>query len=130
MSVSVSTTSINSLPHSFPKRSLAATGTHDNDTSLGWYRSIDNDGMRDWVHRYLQADGRDIAWTMIRAVLHSPADTAITPVQDLLNLGSEARMNRPGVATGNWGWRMAAGALTPDILHRLRALTEECGRAR
>jgi 4-alpha-glucanotransferase len=118
------------LPHKFPKRSLAATGTHDNDTSLGWYRAIDNDGTRDWVHRYLQADGRDIPWVMIKAVLNSPADTAVIPVQDLLSLGSEARMNRPGVATGNWSWRMASGALTPDILARLRKLTEESGRAR
>ena len=67
---------------------------------------------------------------MIRAVFHSPADTAIIPVQDLLGLGSEARMNRPGIASGNWGWRMAPGALTPEILARLRALTEESGRAR
>lgn len=118
------------LPHKYPKRSLAATGTHDNDTSRGWYESIDNDGMRDWVHRYLQTDGREIHWVMIRAVLHSPADTAIIPVQDLLGLGSEARMNRPGVATGNWGWRMAEGALTPEILGRLRTMTEQSGRAR
>jgi 4-alpha-glucanotransferase len=118
------------LPHKYPKRSLAATGTHDNDTSRGWYEAIDNDGTRDWVHRYLQTDGKDIAWVMIHAVLHSPADTAIIPVQDLLSLGSEARMNRPGVATGNWAWRLAPGALTPEILGRLRALTGESGRAR
>lgn len=117
------------LPHKYPKRSLAATGTHDNDTSRGWYEAIDNDGMRDWVHRYLQTDGRDIAWVMIRAVHHSPAETAVVPVQDLLNLGSEARMNRPGVATGNWGWRMAPGALTPEILGKLRGITEESRRA-
>lgn len=118
------------LPHKYPKRSLAATGTHDNNTSRGWYESIDNDGMREWVHRYLQTDGRDIHWTMVRAVLHSPADTAIIPVQDLLGLGSEARMNRPGVATGNWSWRMTPGALTPPILDRFRVMTEESGRAR
>ncbi|HEV3027585.1 MAG TPA: 4-alpha-glucanotransferase [Planctomycetota bacterium] len=118
------------LPHKYPKRSLAATGTHDNDTSRGWYEAIDHPGTRDWVHRYLKTDGTDIAWVMIRAVLDSPADTAIVPVQDLLNLGSEARMNRPGVATGNWSWRMSAGALTPEILHRLGTLTHESRRAR
>jgi 4-alpha-glucanotransferase len=117
------------LPHKYPQRSLAATGTHDNDTTLGWYRAIDNDGTRDWVHRYLQTDGRDIVWVMMRAVLNSPADTAVTPVQDLLGLGSEARMNRPGLPTGNWSWRMSPGALTPEILARLRKLTEESRRA-
>jgi 4-alpha-glucanotransferase len=118
------------LPHNYPKRSLAATGTHDNDTSRGWYEAIEHPGTRDWVLRYLQTDGRDISWVMIRAVLRSPADTAIVPAQDLLSLGSEARMNRPGVATGNWGWRMAPDALTPELLGRLRTLTEESGRAR
>ncbi len=119
------------LPHKYPKRSLAATGTHDNDTTRGWYESIDHPGTKDWVHRYLKIDsGRDIAWVMIDAVLKSPADTAIIPAQDLLNLGSEARMNRPGVATGNWGWRMSPGALTPEILGRLGTLTRESGRAR
>jgi len=119
------------LPHKYPKRSLAATGTHDNDTTRGWYESIDHPGTRDWVHRYLKIEnGKDIAWVMIAAVLQSPADTAIIPAQDLLNLGSEARMNRPGVATGNWGWRMSPGALTPEILERLGTLTRESGRAR
>ena len=78
----------------------------------------------------MQTDGRDIAWVMIGAVLRSPADTAIVPAQDLLGLGAEARMNRPGIASGNWGWRMAPGALTPEILERLRTLTQESGRAR
>jgi 4-alpha-glucanotransferase len=118
------------LPHRYPKRSLAATGTHDNDTTPGWYAAIDHPGTRDWVHRYLQTDGREIHWTMIQAVLQSPADTAIIPVQDLLGLGREARMNRPGVPTGNWGWRLSPGALTSEILARLRAITEESGRAR
>ncbi|HLY12512.1 MAG TPA: 4-alpha-glucanotransferase [Planctomycetota bacterium] len=118
------------LPHKYPKRSLAATGTHDNDTSRGWYEAIDHPGTKDWVHRYLKTDGKDIAWVMIQAVLQSPADTAIVPAQDLLNLGSEARMNRPGVATGNWGWRMLPGALTPEILRRLGMLTQESRRAR
>jgi 4-alpha-glucanotransferase len=118
------------LPHKYPKRSLAATGTHDNDTSRGWYEAIDHPGTKDWVQRYLKTDGQDIAWVMIGAVLDSPADTAIIPAQDLLSLGSEARMNRPGVATGNWGWRMAPGALTPEILARLGTLTRESGRSR
>jgi len=118
------------LPHNYPKRSLAATGTHDNDTSKGWYDAIDHPCTKDWVHRYRNTDGKDIAWVMIKAVLDSPADTTVVPAQDLLSLGSEARMNRPGVATGNWGWRMLPGALTPEILRRLETLTRESRRAR
>jgi 4-alpha-glucanotransferase len=118
------------LPHKYPKRSLAATGTHDNDTTAGWWAATTHPGTRDWVLRYLKTDGEDIAWAMIEAVLESPADTAILPVQDLLGLGSEARMNKPGIAVGNWGWRLAAGALTPGILERLRVATQESGRAR
>jgi 4-alpha-glucanotransferase len=117
------------LPHSFPKRSLAATGTHDNDTSRGWFEKIDHPGTREWVQRYLRTDGREIEWVMIQAVMGSPADTAVFPAQDLLGLGSEGRMNRPGVATGNWEWRMSPGALAPAFLERLRALTEQSGRA-
>lgn len=117
------------LPHKYPRRSLAATGTHDNDTTLGWYQSIEHPGTREWVHRYLQADGREIHWTMIRAVMNSPADTTVFPAQDLLGLGSEARMNRPGVPEGNWEWRMRPWSLTPEILERLRSLTEASGRS-
>lgn len=117
------------LPHKYPKRCLAATGTHDNDTSRGWFEKIDHPGTREWVCRYLQTDGREIHWTMTQAVLNSPADTAIIPVQDLLGLGSEARMNRPGVATGNWEWRLAAAQLTQEPFDRLRALTVSSGRA-
>ena len=118
------------LPHKFPKRCMAATGTHDNDTSRGWFERIEHPGTREWVCRYLQTDGRDIHWTMIQSVMNSPADTVITPVQDLLGLGTEARMNRPGVATGNWEWRLSGGELTTEALDRLRALTEASGRAR
>jgi 4-alpha-glucanotransferase len=116
------------LPHKYPKRCVAATGTHDNDTSRGWFEKIDHPGTREWVCRYLNTDGREIHWTMIEAVMKSIADTAIIPVQDLLGMGTEARMNRPGVATGNWEWRLTSGELVPDILGRLRALTESTGR--
>jgi 4-alpha-glucanotransferase len=102
------------LPHRFPKRCLAATGTHDNDTSRGWYESVEHPGTKEWIRRYLKTDGTDIAWVMIDAVWRSPADLAVVPVQDLLGLGSEARMNRPGVPTGNWAWRLRPGALTKD----------------
>ncbi len=118
------------LPHKYPKASLAATGTHDNNTSIGWYQSVDHPGTKDWIHRYLQTDGTDLAWVMIAAVLRSAADTAVTPVQDLLSMGPEGRMNLPGVATGNWGWRLKPGALTRETWDRLKALTSETGRLR
>ena len=118
------------LPHNFPQRSLAMTGTHDNDTTAGWYAAIAEPGTRDWVHRYLKTDGRDIHWTMIRAVLESRADTAVIPAQDLLGLGGEARMNRPGVALGNWIWRLAPGQLGSDALGHLGNLAAATGRIR
>jgi 4-alpha-glucanotransferase len=118
------------LPHKYPRRSVAVTGTHDNDTSRGWFDKIDHPGTRDWVLRYLQTDGRDLPWAMVQAVLHSPADTAIIPIQDLLGLDSVARMNRPGIPEGNWGWRLSPGMATPEIWNRLRGVTEASGRAR
>ncbi len=116
------------LPHNYPRRCLAATATHDNDTSRGWYDALEHEGTRDWVRRYLQADGREIHWSLIQAVWHSAADVAVAPLQDLLGLGSVARMNRPGVPEGNWGWRLAPDLLTPAVLGRLRAITRYSGR--
>ncbi len=116
------------LPHNYPRRCLAATATHDNDTCRGWYGAIDNAGTKEWVHRYLKTDGREIHWTLTQAVWNSAADTAIVTVQDLLGLGSEARMNKPGVPTGNWGWRLRPGLLAIEVLGRLRDLTRSSGR--
>lgn len=116
------------LPHRYPRRVLAATGTHDNDTSRGWFESLESPDLRTRVLEYLGTDGREIHWDMIAAVFRSAADTAIVPAQDLLGLGSEARMNRPGQPSGNWDWRLLPGALTNDLAARLRALTESCGR--
>jgi 4-alpha-glucanotransferase len=91
----------------YPRRAVAYTGTHDNDTIASY----------------------GIPWDMIAQVWRSGADTAIVPAQDLLGLGSEARMNRPGVPEGNWRWRLLSGQLSPEIAQRLKSLTEECGRA-
>lgn len=118
------------LPHRYPRRVLAATGTHDNDTARGWFESLENPDLRARVLEYLGSDGREIHWDMIAAVFRSAADTAIVPAQDLLGLGSEARMNRPGEPAGNWEWRLRPGALTEEIAARLRALTVSSGRAR
>lgn len=126
------------LPHHYPRRCVAYTGTHDNDTTAGWFNdpgtapgSRSKEQIEKERHNarvYLSADGREIHWDMIRAVLKSTADTAIIPAQDLLGLGSWARMNRPGIAEGSWQWRLAESALTPELALKLRTATQESGR--
>jgi 4-alpha-glucanotransferase len=111
------------LPHNFVANAVAYTGTHDNDTTIGWWSSLD-DKTKDHVRRYYGVDAHDIAWDLIRSALMSVADTAIVPLQDLLNLGHSARMNTPSAASGNWGWRMSEDALRPDVADRLRGLIE------
>lgn len=92
------------LPHNLVANSVVYPGTHDNDTSLGWYASASTKA-RDHVRRYLRVDGREIGWDFIRAAYASVAKLAVLPLQDLLSLGSSARFNTPGVAAGNWQWR-------------------------
>jgi 4-alpha-glucanotransferase len=117
------------LPHRYTRDWVAYTGTHDNDTSVGWYEKTSTQAERDYARRYLASDGSDIAWEMIRAVWSSVANTAVTVVQDLLSLGHEARMNTPGtVGPPNWCWRLLPEALTDDVEARLRGLTEVYGR--
>jgi 4-alpha-glucanotransferase len=111
------------LPHNYTALSVAYTGTHDNDTSRGWYASA-SDQARDHFRRYAGRDGSDVAWDLIRLAWASVSDCAIAPLQDVLDLGSEARMNAPGRAGGNWTWRFREGMLTDFVLERLRALTE------
>ncbi len=116
------------LPHNHAVNSVAYTGTHDNDTTRGWYAGL-GDEERDFVRRYLARDGSDIAWDFIRLAWSSVADLAIAPLQDILNLGTEARMNTPGQADGNWRWRMPDQALNDGIWQRLTDLTEMYGRS-
>jgi 4-alpha-glucanotransferase len=121
------------LPHNYPRRCVAYTGTHDNDTTVGWFRSLASlngrapepiSRERDKALKYLNVrDVKQIHWDMIRAAMISPADTVIFPVQDILGLGSEARMNVPGVAENNWRWRLRERDLTPDIAEKLREFT-------
>jgi 4-alpha-glucanotransferase len=108
------------LPHSYPRRAVVYTGTHDNDTTAGWLRSIPAKERK----RVAEYSGAARVWPMIRLALASVADTAIFPVQDLLELGRESRMNLPGVAKGNWAWRLQAGKLTPALAKRLRDMSE------
>jgi 4-alpha-glucanotransferase len=112
-------------PH--PLETVVYTGTHDNDTTAGWFEKLP-DTQREALRNKLKASDQEIVWAMIRAALASPANTAIVPAQDLLELGSEARMNLPGIAKGNWGWRLLAGVLTEKLAQRLRSLTMEYGR--
>ncbi len=126
------------LPHNYPRRCVAYTGTHDNDTTVGWFsddgaapgaRSREQIERERWnALRYLKSDGKEIHWDMIRAILKSTADTAIVPVQDLLGLGAQARMNRPGTVKGNWEWRLLPEQLTDELGARLLSLTRAGGR--
>ncbi|MCC6146137.1 MAG: 4-alpha-glucanotransferase [Anaerolineaceae bacterium] len=109
------------LPHHYPHHCVAYTGTHDNDTSIGWYEKAPANEC-DFCRRYLSSPGSQIAWDMIRVVWSSPADMVLAPLQDFLNLGSESRMNLPGTADGNWNWRMPVDALTPRLAERIREL--------
>ena len=115
------------LPANYAHNTVAYTGTHDNDTCLGWYEDASGETQRQV--QALADDVHEIHWRMMEAVLHSPAGWAILPVQDVLGLGRQARMNTPGVAEGNWGWRLQSGELTPEIAQRLAALVRASGRA-
>ena len=115
------------LPHNYVRNCVAYTGTHDNDTSAGWYRSA-NKNERAACRKYLGSNGREIHWDMIRAVLASVADMAITPLQDVFGLAGSARMNLPASSGGNWAWRMSADAIKSDVFARLKELTVLYGR--
>ncbi|NPV84799.1 MAG: 4-alpha-glucanotransferase [Anaerolineae bacterium] len=106
------------LPHNYPENCVVYTGTHDNDTVQGWYASAP-EKERDFCRRYLARSGEDISWDLIRAAWSSVAIMALAPMQDVLNLGNEARMNYPSRPMGNWTWRMLPDAFTPEITQRL-----------
>jgi len=109
------------LPHNYTPNCVAYTGTHDNDTSLGWFAAA-SDHEREFAQRYLGVDGHDFAWDLIRAVWKSVAVFAIAPMQDVLGLGGDARMNFPSKLGGNWEWRMSENDLREDLAEGLRDL--------
>ena len=115
------------LPHNHIQNEVVFTGTHDNDTTLGWYRSAP-EWDRDHVRRYLSVSGDDIVNDLIRCAYHSVADTALIPMQDVLELGSEGRMNVPGSASGNWAWRFTWDQLSEGRARWLSDLAHETGR--
>ena len=110
-------------PHNYPRHLAAYTGTHDNDTAVGWWTSAAGAGSirtstdvaeeLDYARRYLNTDGHEINWVMIRTLMASVADTVLFPLQDVLGVGSEGRMNLPGTSSGNWRWRFRQEDLTP-----------------
>ncbi|MGH8171164.1 MAG: 4-alpha-glucanotransferase [Steroidobacteraceae bacterium] len=116
------------LPHMHEHDSVAYTGTHDNDTTLGWYRSLD-EGTRRRVDSMLRAVPASMPDALIREALGSVGQLAVVPVQDLLGLGSEARLNTPGTVAGNWRWRLSPEALTPQLARRFAQLNGMYGRA-
>ncbi|MFW6057231.1 MAG: 4-alpha-glucanotransferase [Persicimonas sp.] len=116
------------LPDNYERNFVAYTGTHDNDTTRGWYDSLD-EMQRHKVRQYLQCDDEDVVWKMIEAVFESEAALAIVPVQDIFELGTEARMNNPGANGDNWLWRMPEGLIERgDAWERLRVVTQESDR--
>ena len=117
------------LPHNYSRDSIVYTGTHDNNTSVGWFQNDATEWNGDFACRYLHSNCTDIAWDLIKLAWSSVAHTAIATVPDLLSLSEEARMNTPGtVGAPNWSWRMKPGALNEHVAIRLRELTTIYGR--
>src|ERR1019366_5311311 len=118
------------LPHEYVPNSVAYTGTHDNNTTLGWWKEGATAEERAHVQTYLQPIEHDgeVVWAMIRAAARSVANVCIFPMQDILHLGSEARMNTPAEGSGNWTWRYRRNALHPDFATKLAALMEMTDR--
>jgi 4-alpha-glucanotransferase len=116
------------LPHMHTRDSVVYTGTHDNDTTLGWYLALDSETRRR-VDFYLRLSPGAMPDALVRTALASVGQLAVVPMQDLLGLGSEARLNTPGTATGNWTWRLPEGALSEELSRRCAVLTGAYGRS-
>jgi 4-alpha-glucanotransferase len=117
----------NFLPHNFVRNCVVYTGTHDNETTRGWYDNA-SESEQDHARRYVARSGDNIAWDMIRLASASVADMAVAPMQDVLDLGNEARMNYPSKESGNWQWRFTENMLSEVIARRLRDMAELYGR--
>lgn len=116
------------LPHTYTKNCVVYTGTHDNDTIIGWFsKAKEND--KDYAKAYLNCtNDNDFHWDALRGAWSSVADIALAPIQDFLGLGSESRINTPGVASGNWQWRLKENILTEDLASKIKTLTKIYGR--
>jgi 4-alpha-glucanotransferase len=123
----VADTASNFLPHNYVRNTVAYAGTHDNDTTAGWFEKLDPE-PRKQVLEYTGTAGHEIHWDLIRLLMMSVADTIVATLQDVMGLGSEARMNYPGRAGGNWDWRFTPDMLTDDTKARLKQMTVTYGR--
>lgn len=111
------------IPHLLERNSVVYTGTHDNDTVVGWFRTAAPQDKALFME-YTNTDGKDVAWDFIRLAFASVSNIAIVPMQDILSLDSDARMNTPSLASGNWQWRFKWNQVTPDLKGRLKRFTE------
>ncbi len=123
----VADTASDFLPHNYVPNTVAYSGTHDNDTTVGWFAKLDA-ATRQQVLDYTGTDGSEIHWECARILLMSVANTVVLTLQDILGLGDEARMNYPGRGDGNWFWRFTPDQLTPEIKARLKKMTQTYGR--
>lgn len=110
------------LPHNYSIHSVVYTGTHDNDTTIGWFKKLKKQD-RKVILEYMDTHGKNINWDLIRLAWASVALYAIVPMQDILSLGSEARMNTPGTPAGNWQWRFRKNSLHKNLAEKLKKLT-------
>ena len=116
------------LPHNYSANSIVYTGTHDNDTTLGWYSQLARRDKK-FAKRYLNIrSNKDVQWAFIRAAMASVSDTCVIPMQDYLGLGAEARINTPSTLGNNWKWRMLDGAFTDELAERIYEMTKLYGR--
>ena len=115
------------LPHHYVPNTIAYTGTHDNDTTLGWWNSV-SDHEKTFAKHYLNSDGQQIHWDMMRTLSNSVANIVIFPMQDVLGLSGDHRMNFPGKPTGNWEWRFSWGQVRRELTHALAKISTEQGR--
>jgi 4-alpha-glucanotransferase len=116
------------LPHKFDPNTVVYTGTHDNDTTSGWWKNGISDETRRFAIAYLGQPEDGLHWAMIRAAEDSVARLCIIPLQDVLGLGSDARMNIPSSSNGNWSWRYQPGSLKPELAQKLATMMEACDR--
>ena len=118
------------IPHNLSRHCIVYTGTHDNNTARGWFENEAPPETRERLFGYLgrEVSVEDVPWELIRLAMMSVADRAVFPLQDILGLGAEARMNRPSTTEGNWRWRLLPEQLTPAIAENLREMTELSGR--
>ncbi|HEX3034110.1 MAG TPA: 4-alpha-glucanotransferase [Thermodesulfobacteriota bacterium] len=118
------------LPHNYPKNCIAYTGTHDNNPIKGWFRREANPDNKRRVFKYIghEVSEENVHWEFIRLAMSSIANTVIFPMQDILGLGEEAKMNLPATANGNWQWRLKPEQITPSVVEKLREITEIYGR--